>query len=88
MYLIQNATKAKFLARNPENRLGKGPLAFFSFQAANPDGFEHVRRVSSTRLGFEDMTNGGDKDYNDLIVDIRPQVGGNATPAKPGRRPR
>ena len=74
MYLIQNSSSAKFLLRNPENRLGSGPLIFFSFALANPDGFDHVRRPSSTRFAFEDMTFGGDRDFNDLVVDIRPQT--------------
>jgi uncharacterized repeat protein (TIGR01451 family) len=72
MYLIQNSTSAKFLRTNPENRLGRTPLMFFSFAAANPDGFDHVRR-SGTRYAFEDMTRGGDRDFNDLVVDIRPR---------------
>jgi uncharacterized repeat protein (TIGR01451 family)/CSLREA domain-containing protein len=74
LYLIQNANTAQFLARNPSNRLGLKPLMFFSFRAANPDGLEHVRRLSVTRFGFEDLTFGGDRDFNDLIVDIRPQT--------------
>ena len=88
MYLIQNSTRAKFLARNPENRLGKGPLAFFSFAAANPDGFDHIRRPTSTTFAFEDLTNGGDKDFNDLIIDIRSQAAAIPTLQNLARKPR
>ncbi len=69
-YLVQNSTRARILAVNPENRLRHGPQMFFSFRAANTDHFDHVRQLSSTRLGFEDLTNGGDRDFNDMIVDI------------------
>jgi uncharacterized repeat protein (TIGR01451 family) len=68
-YLVQNDSSASFLARNPTNRLGAGPLMFFSFRAANPDGVDHLRQYSPTRVGFEDLTFGGDWDFNDLIVD-------------------
>ena len=72
MYLVQNSTSSKLLRKNPENRLGRGPLMFFSFAAANPDGFNHVRS-SGTRYNFEDMTSGGDRDFDDLVIDIRPR---------------
>jgi len=42
-YLIQNSTAVKFLARNPLNQRNKLPKAFFSFTAANPDRFTHVK---------------------------------------------
>ena len=83
MYLIQNATHSTFLARNPENRLGRGPLMFFSFAAANPDRIAHVRRTS-TRYAFEDVTFGGDRDFNDLVVEIRAQAAAKILPLARG----
>lgn len=41
---------------------------FFSFAAANPDNFAHFRQLSLNSFGMEDMYNGGDKDFNDLII--------------------
>jgi hypothetical protein len=67
-YLIQDATARDFLARNPADRLGKLPLAFFSFAAANPDRFAHARQQAPGVLAWEDMTRGGDRDFNDADV--------------------
>jgi hypothetical protein len=74
LYLVQNATRAEFLARNPLNRPGNKPLMFFSFTAANPDGFQHLRQPSAMRFAFEDQTGGGDRDFNDSIVEIRTEA--------------
>jgi len=67
-YLIQNSTAAKFLARNPLNQCDKLPKAFFSFTAANPDHFTHVKAPVPNVQAWEDMTHGGDRDYNDAVV--------------------
>ena len=71
-YIIQNDTTAHFLASNPENRLDHGPVAFFSTATANPDGYDHMRATAQSTGGFtlawEDMTQGGDQDFNDVVV--------------------
>ena len=67
-YLVQNGTSRQFLASNPENRLDLRPRTFFSFTAANPDHFQHVRRPAPNVLAWEDQTRGGDKDFNDAVV--------------------
>ncbi len=70
-YMIQDDTTARFLHRNPDNRIGCGPLAFFSFDGANPDGFDHLRLKSSgadgLELAWEDLTGGGDRDFDDVV---------------------
>ena len=43
---------------------------FFSFSAANADGYNHFKFLSSNKVGFEDLYGGGDKDHNDLVVDL------------------
>jgi len=43
---------------------------YFSFAAANPDGFNHFQRLASNKIGMEDLPNGGDQDFNDLIMDF------------------
>lgn len=68
MYLVQNGTVAEFLAENPTNSVGDRPNVFFSFQAANPDGVDHVRESAGHRFAWEDLTHGGDRDFNDLAV--------------------
>jgi len=46
-YLVQNGSSAEAVARNRDNQLRRRPRVFFSFTAANPDGFTHVRRLSA-----------------------------------------
>jgi len=60
-YLIQNGTTADFLSN-----AGNTPRIFFSFLAANTDGADHFWRLPGHEFGFEDDTNGGDFDFNDL----------------------
>ena len=67
-YLIQNSTAERFLAHNGKDRLASSPLAFFSFTAANPDQFQHVQKPSGTSFTWEDLTFGGDRDFNDAVV--------------------
>jgi hypothetical protein len=71
-YLIQDDTTAHFLACNPQNRLDRGTLAFFSVATANPDGYDHLRASvdasGSFKLSWEDLTNGGDQDFNDVVM--------------------
>ena len=47
---------------------------FFSFAAANPDNFAHFRQLSLNSFGMEDMYNGGDKDFNDLIISFHSRI--------------
>jgi VCBS repeat-containing protein len=72
-YIIQNSKTATFLACNPDNEVGGGPLAFFSIAAANPDGFDHVHAGIQAQTGlltlrWEDLTGGGDVDYDDVVM--------------------
>ncbi|MEB3214778.1 MAG: DUF4114 domain-containing protein, partial [Nostocales cyanobacterium 94392] len=41
---------------------------YFAYQAANSDNFDHIRLLGDNTLLFEDLPNGGDRDYNDLII--------------------
>jgi large repetitive protein len=70
-YLIQNASISTWRGSNSANSVSKTPLAFFSFQAANPDSFDHLHAAldatGKLTLGWEDLTNGGDQDFNDIV---------------------
>jgi uncharacterized protein YkwD len=58
-------------SKNP----GSAPHVYFNYTAANADGIDHIRMVAgSNKFGFEDIFGGGDRDYNDLIVQVNPQV--------------
>jgi cyclophilin family peptidyl-prolyl cis-trans isomerase len=74
--LVQNSTLARLRAVNPSNSPNGPVQAFFSLKAANNDNFEHALinydAVSGRMiLGFEDLTGGGDRDYNDRVIAIR-----------------
>ncbi|MEJ6482504.1 FG-GAP-like repeat-containing protein [Nostoc punctiforme UO1] len=44
---------------------------YFSFLGANSDKVDHIRLLGNNTFGFEDLPNGGDKDYNDMIVQVK-----------------
>ncbi|NER27984.1 MAG: DUF4347 domain-containing protein [Symploca sp. SIO1C4] len=69
-FLIADGTAEEFLAVNPNNSSGQGPLAYFAYLDANSDGFDHVRLLGDNLFGFEDFEGGGDADYNDLVVEV------------------
>jgi hypothetical protein len=60
-----------FLKSNGKN----GGQNFFGFDPTNnPDGFPHVLAYEIDdfiMIGFEDLWNGGDKDYNDTVFVVR-----------------
>ncbi len=41
---------------------------YFPFIAGNADNFDHVRLLGDNVFGFEDLPNGGDQDFNDIVV--------------------
>lgn len=43
---------------------------FFPYIEANADGVDHVLLLGNNTFGFEDITGGGDRDFDDLIVTI------------------
>jgi len=69
-FIIADGTAEEFLAENPLNQSGEDVMAYFAFMGANPDGVDHVRLLGDNTIGFEDQWNGGDGDYNDLVVQI------------------
>jgi hypothetical protein len=70
MVIIPNATIEQVLNQNPSNNPNLAPVALFSFGSANPDGIGHMARLGSNLFGFEDLLGGGDRDYNDMILQI------------------
>jgi len=70
-YLIQNRSSTDFLFQNPTNSLALAPVAFFSFAAANPDGVDHFRRISGTTFAWEDLIGGGDRDFDDAVLQVQ-----------------
>lgn len=46
------------------------PTLYFTYEAANVDGFDHVIGTDGSQLTFEDLPNGGDEDFNDIILNF------------------
>ena len=64
-FIVINSSLDPLLDSNP----GNDPTVYFPFEAANSDGFEHIRTLGENKLGFEDLPKGGDLDFNDMIVE-------------------
>jgi hypothetical protein len=78
-YIISNGTTEQFLAQNPNNQVQDwgGVNAYFTYLGANPDRSNHFKVLSNNKFGFEDMWNGGDRDFDDLAFQVayaRPQA--------------
>jgi Domain of unknown function (DUF4114) len=70
-YLIANGTLEDFLAKNPKNQGDTTAVhAYFSFAGANPDKIDHLKALGDGKFGWEDTFGGGDRDFNDAILQI------------------
>jgi 3-phytase len=59
------------LSELTDNNTNNDPRVYFPFLGVNSDGADHIRMLGNNIFGFEDLPNGGDKDYNDIIVSLR-----------------
>ncbi|MEC4985174.1 MAG: DUF4114 domain-containing protein [Oscillatoria sp. PMC 1068.18] len=53
-----------------DNDASNDPEVYFPFVGVNQDGFNHIRLEGENTFGFEDLPNGGDRDYNDLAIQV------------------
>lgn len=53
-----------------DNDANNDPAIYFPFLGANSDKVDHIRLLGNNTFGFEDLANGGDMDYNDVIVKV------------------
>ena len=65
-FLIINGRPEVLLDGNSAN----DPAVYFPFLAANSDGVDHLRLLGDNIFGFEDLPGGGDRDYNDMIIQV------------------
>ena len=45
-------------------------MTYWGFAAANPDGLQHLWNYGANTWGWEDTLGGGDRDYNDVVVQL------------------
>ncbi|MDZ8055623.1 MAG: DUF4114 domain-containing protein [Aulosira sp. ZfuVER01] len=65
-FMIANGRPEAILDGNPSN----DPAIYFPFLGANADRVDHINLLGSNIFGFEDLANSGDKDFNDMIVQV------------------
>ncbi|MBD2415999.1 sodium:calcium exchanger [Nostoc calcicola FACHB-389] len=65
-FIIVDGRPDAFLDSNINNN----PAVYFPFLGANTDKTDHIQLLGNNTFGFEDLANGGDKDYNDVIVRV------------------
>jgi Domain of unknown function (DUF4114) len=69
--VIAQGSLAEFVSNNPTNGGGSNQIhAYFNYLGANTDNFDHFRRTGDNTFAVEDMYGGGDKDFNDLVVNM------------------
>ena len=66
-FMIVDGTPGELL----DSDSGNDPRTYFSYIGANSDGADHVRMLGNNVFGFEDLAEGGDKDFNDGIVSVK-----------------
>ncbi|MCW5313911.1 DUF4347 domain-containing protein [Nostoc sp. KVJ3] len=64
-FIIVNARPDAVLNNN-----SNAPAVYFPFLGANSDQSDHIRLLESNAFGFEDLSGGGDKDFNDVIIKV------------------
>ncbi len=69
--VVAQGSLTDFINNNSSNS-GDGSQihAYFNYLGANPDNFEHFRLTSPNTFAVEDQYGGGDRDFNDLIVNL------------------
>jgi pimeloyl-ACP methyl ester carboxylesterase len=73
--VIAQGSLADFISKNPTNSGDGNQIhAYFNYLGANPDKFSHFRLDNPNTFAVEDMFGGGDKDFNDLIVNMNVRI--------------
>jgi hypothetical protein len=65
--IVVNGTLSQLTDNNPNN----DPQVYFPYLGVNSDKADHIRVLADNIFGFEDLPNGGDKDYNDVIISAK-----------------
>jgi Domain of unknown function (DUF4114) len=68
--VVSQGSLSDFIATNPTNIGGGSINAYFNYIGANSDKTDHFRLIGSNTFGVEDQYGGGDRDFNDLVVNM------------------
>jgi hypothetical protein len=73
--LIAQGTLTDFISKNPTNGGdGRAIHAYFNYLGANPDKLDHFRLIGNNTFGVEDLYGGGDRDFNDVVVNVNIKI--------------
>jgi Domain of unknown function (DUF4114) len=73
--VVAQGSLTDFVSKNPANGGGANDIhAYFNFIGANSDQVDHFKLLGNNTFGVEDMYGGGDKDFNDLIVNMNVKI--------------
>lgn len=65
-FIVVQGSVEQLLDGNASNN----PAIYFPYLGANADKADHVRLLGDNTFGFEDMPNGGDRDFDDVIIRV------------------
>jgi hypothetical protein len=69
--VVAQGTLNDFITKNPTNGGGTNNIhAYFNYLAANSDKTDHFSLIGNNTFGVEDTFGGGDRDFNDLVVNL------------------
>ncbi len=68
--VVSQGSLNDFVNANSKNIGGSSPNAYFNYVLGNADKQDHFRLIGDHTFGVEDMYGGGDRDFNDLVVNM------------------
>ncbi len=68
--VVSQGSLSDFIATNPTNIGGSRNNAYFNYVLGNSDKQDHFRLIGDNTFGVEDQLGGGDRDFNDLVVNM------------------
>jgi Domain of unknown function (DUF4114) len=73
--VVAQGSFSDFISKNPTNGGGGNEIhAYFNYIGANTDNFDHFRLIAPNTFAVEDQYGGGDKDFNDLVVNMNVKI--------------
>ncbi|HEY9761180.1 MAG TPA: DUF4114 domain-containing protein [Trichocoleus sp.] len=65
-FIVVQGSIEQLLDNNPNNN----PAVYFPYLGANADKTAHICLLGDNTFGFEDMPNGGDFDFDDMVIRV------------------
>jgi trimeric autotransporter adhesin len=56
------------------NKASNNIHAYFNYVGANTDKVDHFRQIGANTFGVEDMYGGGDRDFNDIVIQMNIKI--------------